>query len=794
MPFSRFTDAISRLILEASPGPLLLIGGDGRVILANRLAEALFGYSAQEMNGLSVETLIPARFREAHPGNRQSFFHNPNERAMGQGRDLQALRKDGTEFPVEVGLNPLPGDDRQFVFCSIADISERKKSESLFRLAVEACPTAMLMVDMSGLIVLVNTVALGTFGYRREEMVGARVDMLVPERLRGGHAGHRGAFWASPKARAMGGNGELFCGRKDGSEFPTEIGLNPIETAAGRYVLCSVVDITERRRHERELQESIRQLSWAKERAEAATSAKSRFLATMSHEIRTPLNGILGMAQLLLDTPLNPEQREFAGIISRSGEGLLAVLNDILDFSKVEAGNLDLESINYDLRELIEVSVELVAAQANEKGLALSTLIDPEVPLALCGDPGRLRQVIVNLVGNAIKFTREGEVQIEVSLLAGTAESPAPHLYCQVKDTGIGVPLDVQARLFQPFTQADASTTRKFGGTGLGLSIAKRIVEKMGGTMGMRSNPGQGSTFWFEVPLVPGDFCVLNPRNHGEIRVMIVDDDEVDRKVLRYQMRRAGLSHAEARTAGEALTMLRAATANGGKPFDVAFIDYTIPEIDGIELGRLIRAHPELSRLRLFLLTAFGGFEVGRRALAEGFCGYITKPLRESVLLRSLNGSFRAPDERGAEAVSGSARTPIARNVLVAEDNPVNRLLVERVLAKLGHRVDVVANGRDAVEAVQRKSYDVVLMDCLMPEMDGFAATKAIRQQEDPSVRLPIIALTASAMKGDRQQCLDAGMDEFLSKPIDITLLDQAINRCTSTAKPGLLGPRPATG
>jgi two-component system, sensor histidine kinase and response regulator len=777
IPLSRLANAISTLIVEASPGAMLLVGGDGKIVAANRMAEELFGYMSNEMAGLQLEQLLPERFRSAHPANRLAFFHQPKERAMGIGRELSALRKNGVEFPVEIGLNPVDASSNPLVLCSIADITERKKSEMLFRSVVEACPTAMLMVDTQGRIALVNALAERTFGYSRQELIGSAVDILVPERFRKHHQEHRATFFACPQTRAMGQGRDLYCVRKDGSEFPIEIGLSPVETAGGGYVLSSIVDITERKRQELALQDSVKQISEAKERAEAATTAKSLFLASMSHEIRTPMNGILGMSQLLLDTAMTAEQREFVEIINRSGEGLLGIINDILDFSKIEAGKLELESVNFDLRELLETSVDLLAGKADEKGITIRTLIDPAVPVALRGDPGRLRQVLVNLLANAVKFTQKGEVQIHLFPREAQERESGPVLRFEVRDTGIGISQEAQSRLFQAFTQADNSTTRKFGGSGLGLSISKRFVEKMGGTIGVDSLPEKGSTFWLEIPLVEGDFCVMNWRSSiGDRRVLIVEDEEVDRKVLRYQLSRAGLSYAEAKTPEAALAELLEAAA-AGTPFDAAVIDYLMPEMDGVTLGEKILAHPELSGLPLFLLTGYGGVEIGRRALMSGFRGYLTKPLRESVMMKLLNEAFGVSAPPVTISKGRRETAVIAQRILVAEDNAINQRLLAKVLAKMGHIADIVPNGRMAVEALRHTNYDIVLMDCCMPEMDGFEATEQIRRPGNAWSRVPIIALTANAMKGDSTRCLEAGMDAYLSKPIDLALLNQAIHR-----------------
>jgi signal transduction histidine kinase/CheY-like chemotaxis protein len=545
-----------------------------------------------------------------------------------------------------------------------------------------------------------------------------------------------------------------------------------------QVVICSYWAILQRR--QRLFTAWQRQeLRASREKAEQATQAKSQFLATMSHEIRTPMNGVMGMTSLLLDTHLDTDQRDFTNNIRHSAEVLTALINDILDFSKIEAGTLALESIHFDLRDLVESSVEVLAAKADEKGIQLRILIEPNVPLALRGDPGRVRQVLVNLLSNAVKFTQAGHVELHVS--AHSPSGSRHRLRCEVRDTGIGIPAEVQSRLFQPFTQADGSTTRKFGGTGLGLSISKRLVEAMGGAIGMQSAPGEGSVFWMELPAVEGSFGIINWREAlAGRRAMIVTGEETDRKVVRYQTARAGISCLEAGTPGQALRELLLA-AGEGQSFDFVLIDHQMPALDAIALGRLILAHAELRGVHLFVLTPYGDRQLGKLALREGFHGYVPKPLRESVLLRALHDSVRSSTPQDFEAETGAAagKPAAAARVLVAEDNAIGQKLMAKVLARMGHTADIVANGKEAIDAVRRGGYDVVLMDCFMPEMDGWSATREIRRLEGPSRHIPIVALTANAMSGDRDRCLEAGMDDYLSKPVDLALLSQAIQRWT---------------
>jgi PAS domain S-box-containing protein len=537
-------------------------------------------------------------------------------------------------------------------------------------------------------------------------------------------------------------------------------------------------DVTDRER-------AAAELSAARDAALSASVTKSQFLASMSHEIRTPMNAIIGLTDLLLDTPLESEQREFASGVQGAAEGLLGIINDILDFSKVEAGKLEIEAVPFDLGLVVEDVAAMLGEVANAKGIELLAHCRPDVPTALVGDPTRLRQILLNLTSNAVKFTERGEVVIRVELVGG--EPGVARLRLEVSDTGVGIADDDRERLFDPFSQADASTTRRFGGTGLGLAIVKQLVELMDGAVGVDSTVGVGSTFWFELPLPKQSDATQEPARVAELaglRVLIVDDNATNRLILREQLGSWGMHTTDAEHAVRALELLRAGS-NDHQPFDVVVLDLNMPDMDGLELAHAINADPQIAGPTLFLLSSSG--RVNRQlAAAAGLAGTLTKPVRQSELFNCLMGGLGAPADNMIAGVPSAAEdAPIRGHLLLVEDNPMNQLVATKLLAKLGYTVTVAGNGIEALQSMDNAEYDAVLMDCQMPEMDGYAATREIRRREGESRHTPVIAMTAAAMHGDREACIAAGMDDYLTKPIRPDALTQMLDRwIIPTAQP----------
>jgi two-component system, sensor histidine kinase and response regulator len=636
---------------------------------------------------------------------------------------------------------------------------------------VQTALDAVVGMGADGRIIAWNSQAEQMFGYSAEEALGrSMAKTIIPERFRAQHEAGFRRYQETGVSKVLNTRIEIAALRRDGKEFPVEVSIAAIRDGAETTFCAFVRDITERL-------QSAENLRRAKEGAEMANSAKSEFLANMSHEIRTPMNGILGMTELLLDTDLTAEQHESLDLVKTSAEALLRVINDILDYSKIEAGKLDLDPVEFQLRDALEDTLKTLALRAHRKGLELTCEIAEDVPVRVIGDPGRLRQIIVNLVGNAIKFTEAGEVVVRAQLRCQSADSFQLHF--EVADTGIGIPPEKQQLIFAPFSQADGSTTRRFGGTGLGLTISSRLVALMGGQIGLESPPGGGSTFHFDAHFArakspaPETVSAAPPKLKG-LRVLVVDDNATNRRVLTGMLRIWG-AHPTAVDGGQpAIQELQRAVA-AGEPYPLMLTDAMMPEMDGFMLVEELRKEPSAAPRTIMMLTSADRQADAARCRRLGMAAYLVKPVKadelQIAILAAMSGAARdkripAASRQDVTSAAGAGKSAKLR-ILLAEDNPVNQRVALHILQKGEHSVLAVGNGREAVDALAREQFDVVLMDVQMPEMDGFEATNAIRTKEKiTGSHLPIIAMTAHAMQGDRERCLEAGMDEYLSKPV----------------------------
>jgi PAS domain S-box-containing protein len=674
------------------------------------------------------------------------------------------------------------GEDRsQKVGILFTDITESKRAEAeilrekqfLETLNLNT-PVSITVLDEEGNIVSSNPAFERMFGYTPSEIVGKNLDSLISTEETIQDAGaytrqaREGPVHAFGKRR-----------RKDGQLVNVELFGVPVPLAEEKNGILAIYhDITD--------------LENARRDAEQSNRAKGEFLANMSHEIRTPMNGVMGMLELTLDTTLTSEQRDYLQTSLQSAEALLTLLNDILDFSKIEAGRLELDSINFSLRNAVEDVASTLAKRAQEKGLEMACLIDPDLTSDLRGDPGRLRQILVNLVGNAIKFTHQGEIVIRAEPIEETETGVIIHF--AVQDTGIGIPPERQAAVFDRFTQADGSTTRKYGGTGLGLTISRQLVEAMGGKIGVESTAGSGSTFWFDLKFekqvrekrvtAP---LTLGPVNLTQARVLIVDDNQTNRMILTKNVEALGLRVAVVPSGAKALEVLRHAHRSDDS-FHVVLLDMQMPGMDGEQTTRAIKSDPALKDIKILILTSMGQRGDAARLEALGCSGYLHKPVKQQMLFDAIIAVLGRKEEPGLitrHTLSEQRKSGL--RVLLAEDNPINQKLAVVLLQKAGYSVDAVETGAQALEKVQANQYNAVLMDVQMPEMDGLEATHRIREWEkDTGRHIPIIAMTAHAMQGDRERCLEAGMDDYVTKPLQPKVLFSALDRWTQVmALPG---------
>jgi len=752
----------------------------------NGAFETMFGYPLQdETNGAWWEERVHPEDRERVLSAIEAVLRSGGETWTDEYRFRRA---DGTYATVvDRAYVVHDAQDRPVrVIGSMKDVTERRRteealttSEAELRAVFSAMDDDILVLDAEGRYLKIAPTNPSLLYKPPDELVGKTLHEVMPA--------EQADVFLDHIRRA------LEEGRPVNTEYSLPVAgrevwfagtVSPMEEDRVVYVAR---DVTERRLAEQELRR-------AKEEAETASRAKSDFLANMSHEIRTPMNGVIGMTELLLGTELSEEQRVYAETVRSSGENLLTIINDILDFSKIEAGKLELEKTDFDLQRIVEETVELLAERAHNKGLELATLVKYDVTTALRGDPVRIQQILMNLVGNAIKFTEEGEVTLIVRLVEDAGAAAIVRF--EVKDTGIGMTEEHRSRLFESFSQADASTTRRFGGTGLGLAISKQLVELMGGEIGVESEPGVGSTFFFTLSLEKqpegARFVPVPSADLEGLRVLVVDDNETNRKIVYEQVISWGMKNGMALDGQSALEILRRASQRG-EPYDLAILDMQKQQMGGIELARGIRADPRVSSTKLVMLSSIGQRGESEEARQAGLDAYLTKPVRQSQLYDAIatvlgttveeEALERSKQEAPSLVTSYSLNEARARSrprILVAEDNAVNQKVAVKMLERLGYWADVAADGLEAVEALSRLPYGAVLMDVQMSEMDGYEATAEIRRREGLDKHTPIIAMTANVMRGDREKALEARMDDYVSKPVNLEQLEQVLARWVS--------------
>ncbi|MDE3180821.1 MAG: PAS domain S-box protein, partial [Acidobacteriota bacterium] len=771
---------------------------DGRVLMANPALVKMLGFPSLE--ALISTNLEIAKGMFPTPNARNEFRAKVEKTGELIGHETVWIRYDGSPVYIRESARVIykDNDDVAFYDGVVEDISTRKRaeaalaeSEEQFRLVLESTAEAIIGIDLSGTLMFANPATLRLLGYSDlTEVLGKNAHTLMHH----SHADGRPypieecSIYRFPGGVAgVHSDTEVFW-RADESCFPVEYTAYPMFKEAQRIgAVVTFMDITTRKEAEAALVK-------AKEAAEATSRSKSEFLANMSHEIRTPMNGIVGVTELLLETELTPLQREYLDMVKTSAESLTFIINDILDFSKIEARKLSTESIDFNLRDCVEETVRSVALRAAEKDLELTCRIQPCLPETVAGDPGRLRQILLNLLGNAVKFTPSGEVDLSVDRWdePGGRGANGHFLHFQVHDTGIGIPTEKQSLVFESFVQADSSSTRRYGGTGLGLTIASHLAGMMGGSMWLESEPGKGSTFHFTVHLAHSSEehsgCQPDSRRLAGNGVLIIDDNATSRRNLEEILNFYGIKTESARSGAGANERIRIASEERRR-FAAILVDAQMPELNGFEWIKQTVKRSELGPASMIMMTSAGYPDVAARCRHLGISFCLTKPVRRIELLDALaplSGNRRKKRDRRPIDALPDGNSSKGLKVLMAEDNPVNQALALRLLEKRGYSVVKASNGREALEAVEKLHFDLVLMDIQMPEVNGLEATLRIRQiEEGTGRRLPIVAMTAHAMKGDRERCAVAGMDGYVSKPVRAKDLYQEIERVLKSRTEG---------
>ncbi|MCW9004327.1 MAG: response regulator [Gammaproteobacteria bacterium] len=780
---ARFEEERQRAVINTMSDAVITINTKGLIESFNPAAEHIFGYDAAEVLDRNISILIPDTNAKQHNNLMQKDIASGDSKILSKTNEFKAKHKNGSIIDIEITVSEIKTEDTHIYSSIIRDITERKRHEEELRIAAISFDTheGIVITDIDTNILRVNNAFTEITGYSEKEIIGQK-----PKILNSGKQDKNFYTDMWDKLNNKGRwSGEIWNKRKNGEIYPEWLAITAVKNEHGitTHYAANFLDISEQKNQQLQLEQKARELEQAKEAAEQASIAKSDFLANMSHEIRTPMNGVLGITQLLSETQLNKEQHEYVNVIQNSGKMLLNIINDILDFSKIEANKMDLEPITFNFEETAFSTIKMF--DTKNKDLELLFNYSPDCPKHLIGDAGRLRQVLANIISNAIKFTSEGHVFLDINC-EKTVNNRA-QLLIKIEDTGIGIKPEAQDNLFAEFSQADTSTTRKYGGTGLGLAICKKIIHLMDGEIGIESTPGEGSTFWIRITLPYISHPPSIPRaGINNLRTLIVDDNEVNRRLLTDQLSKFGLQIESATNGKQALEKLHKQFA-AGEPFQLALLDYMMPEMDGEILGKAILNDPDLKDLPLILLTSAGQRGDAQHFKNIGFTAYLTKPVNIDILLQTLEAvtglkqqneqhelitQYSFPDDSEIT----TQKQQFKGRVLLVEDDITNQKVANGTLKRYGLIPDIANNGLEAIELFSKNNYDLILMDCRMPEMDGYEATQHIRSLEQEK-HTPIIAMTANIQPSDQEKCRQSGMDDFLGKPFHINDLLTLLTR-----------------